>query len=488
MLRAVERSNAKRRVKRQRPHHAAARPDVSQPENTDRLPRVDHIVVVMMENHSYDSYLGTLAGRGDGFPLDGQGKPADPHRNLDASGAPVPPFHLARTVQEDGVPTQTWQASHVQYADGALDGFPRSIEQTVPSRVGQAKVSMGYWGPQDLPFYHSLASTFPLATRWFCSCLGPTFPNRRFLISGTAHGLVDDVIVSCYDVPKAGTIFDLLTADGISWANYHNKRRWRVVLPTVLGRTGHRIGRLVLPYLAGVIPGLQQFVIGEFQFCADMYPREFLRTVNHALPLEKFFAAAADGTLPSFALVDPDYGAFSEENPQDVQCGEGFAAAVVNAVMEGPAWPRTLLIWLYDEHGGYYDHVVPPAAPEPDDVPGTSLPERFPILARLPLLKKLLAELDLADGTGPRPYDRLGFRVPAVIVSPYAKPDCVVTQPFDHTSILRLLEEKWNLPALTERDAAATAPLAALDFDAPPAFLFPPVLAAPARPWSQDRG
>ena len=81
---------------------------------------------------------------------------------------------------------------------------------------------MGYWTEADLPFYHGLARTFPVADRWFCSCLGPTFPNRRFLISGTAHGLIDDLPWDLVDYPAAGTIFDALSKHGISWVNYHN--------------------------------------------------------------------------------------------------------------------------------------------------------------------------------------------------------------------------------------------------------------------------
>jgi hypothetical protein len=80
---------------------------------------------------------------------------------------------------------------------------------------------MGYWTERDLPFYYGLARTFPVADRWFSSCLGPTFPNRRFLIAGTAHGLIDDSPYDLLDYPPAGTIFDLLTRYGISWANYH---------------------------------------------------------------------------------------------------------------------------------------------------------------------------------------------------------------------------------------------------------------------------
>ena len=160
---------------------------------------------------------------------------------------------------------------------------------------------------------------------------------------------------------------------------------------------------------------------------------------------------AAAGTLPAFSLVDPDFGAYSEENPQDISHGESFAAAVVDAVMRGPAWESTLLLWIYDEHGGYYDHVPPPEAVAPDDVPARNWQLDLPPWLRTllkPLLSKEFAELANAD-TGPAVYDRLGFRVPAVIVSPYARPEFVLHEVLDHTSVLKLLEEKWNLPPLT---------------------------------------
>jgi phospholipase C len=485
MLETLERRLSTRRRRAQSPYAQGARPRPGVAEGTDGMPEIEHIVVLMMENHSYDNYLGTLA-RGDGFPSGPDHEPSDAHGNRTADGTPVAPFHLSTTKQHEGVPTQTWHASHLQWDDGRLDGFPRSIEVTMPAKKDLAGIPMGYWDEADLPFYRSLASTFPLATRWFSSCLGPTFPNRRFLVSATAHGLIDDVLASLYDEPPAGTIFDALSAHGISWANYHNKPRGSTLVKALLGRTGHKLGRLGLAFLAGVVPGLQQYATGTFQFSADMYPRGLLETFNHALALSTFFDAAARGTLPAFSIVDPDYGAFSEENPQDIHDGEGFAAAVIHAVMRGPGWPKTLLVWLYDEHGGYYDHVEPPVAATPDGVAGTSLAERFPVLRRLPLLKRQLAALDLADA-GPRTYARYGFRVPAVLVSPFARRDFVTDQVYDHTSILRLVEEKWNLPAFTRRDAAATAPLEALDFESPPAFLEPPRLVAPAKPWATPR-
>jgi phospholipase C len=201
--------------------------------------------------------------------------------------------------------------------------------------------------------------------------------------------------------------------------------------------------------------------------------------MNHLRTTQQFFADAAAGTLPSVSIVDPDFGAYSEENPQDIGLGESFSCAVVNAVMNGPAWESTLLLWIYDEHGGYYDHVQPPAAVAPDEIPARNWQLTNPWARRLLgiLSPKSLKALENADD-GPVTFERYGFRVPAVIVSPYARPDFVLSEVLDHTSVLKLIEEKWNLPALTHRDAAAVSPLGALDLTAPPAFLKPPDLPA----------
>ena len=131
--------------------------------------------------------------------------------------------------------------------------------------------------------------------------------------------------------------------------------------------------------------------------------------------------------------MDPNFDTESEENPQDLRRGEQMAAKVINAVMHSPNWAKTVLIWTYDEHGGYYDHVPPPPAVRPDDIP---------------------PDIDVPPDL-PGMYDRLSFRVPAVIVSPYAKRNYVSHVTHDHTSVLKLLETKWNLGALTYRDANA---------------------------------
>jgi len=454
---------------------AAYSPQPGAQPGTDALPQIKHIVILMMENHSYDNYFGMLTDHGDGFSLGPDGKPVG--SNADSSGKRVPLTHSAKTTQHAHVPTQTWHASHIQWNNGAADGFVRGIEQTMPDE--DATAAMLYWTESELPFYYGLARTFPLATRWFGSCLGPTFPNRRFLIAGTAHGLIDDLPFDMIDYPENGTILDHLTAHGISWVNYHHLSRIRINWQRIGHAKGLQFFRLLGGAVAGLYPQFRARLESKLVVTADMYPLGYLRALNHIRPIDDFWHAASAGTLPSVTFVDPDFPANSEENPQDIQIGEEFAARVINAVMNGKGWPHTLLVWLYDEHGGYYDHVPPPAAPAPDDVPAMSPYQRYPalkLLSRTSLGRKVTA----AD-SGPQTYTQLGFRVPAVVVSPYAKPGYLSEVVYDHTAILKLIERKWSLPPLTRRDAAAADMLEMLDLESPPAFLDPPVLPKPAR-------
>ena len=383
---------------------AGERPDPSRPEGTDLLPLIDHIVVVMMENHSFDNYFGML-GRGDGFTLDDQGRPTN--ANSAADGTSVPAFHMANTCQLEKQPSQAWNATHTQWNGGAMDGFVRS---------DSGPVAMGYWTAADLPFYAALATTFPLCDRWFGSCMGQTYPNRRFLLAGTARGNIRTEADTLKDPPPPnGTIMEALNRHSIPWRDYYSD------LPSV---------GLYLPVLAA--------------------------NGDKAVKIDQFYADAAAGTLPAFSLVEPNFDKESEENAGDITLGEAFAARAINAVMAGPAWSKTLLVWCYDEHGGYYDHVPPPPAVPPDDVGPKLLP-----------------------GDVPGAYDRYGFRVPAVVVSPWAKADYVSSVVHDHTSILALVERKFNLPALTNRDAAADDLLDTLDLSGSPAFATPPTLPAP---------
>jgi phospholipase C len=490
----LEHYEVKRLVRRRAAAQPGPRPRPAQPPGTDLLPQIRHIVVLMMENHSYDNYLGLLTGRGEGFPLGPDGEPDV--SNYGTAGETIRAFHLPSTGQHQGLPSQSWHATHVQWGEGKCDGFVTSAQAVqAEARAGAAQstdtspeaalAGMGYWSERDLPFYYGLARTFPVADHWFGSCLGPTFPNRRFLIAGTAHGLIDDSPYDLLDYPPAGTIFDLLTSHGISWANYHPladgqpRSKW-----THYARHTRKMARRRLLSMGRSVPAVCAGVSKDIKFTADVFPLGIGRYMQHVHGTGQFFADAADGTLPGFSIVDPDFEAYSEENPQDIQKGESFAAEVINAVLHGRGWPHTLLIWVYDEHGGYYDHVPPPPAVPPDDVEGrTAVAARTRLGTLLRTVSPHLVKNKENMTQGPHRYDQYGFRVPAAIVSPYARPDYVCSTVLDHTSVLRLVEEKWNLPALTARDAAAATPLDALDLAGPPAFLEPPDLPEPSLRW-----
>jgi phospholipase C len=376
---------------------------------TDQVPEIEHIVVVMMENHSFDNLLG-LIGRGDGFSLRSDGTPAA--SNPDGHGNEIHAFHMPNECQTTGV-RNDWTAAHEAYDNGTNQGF---VTSSTPE-------AMGYFTKDDLPFTCGMASVFPIADRYFCSAMAQTDPNRRYLISGTSLGLIDDSFP--LELPPNGIIYEQFDKHGITWKDYYSNA------PT-LG--------VYLPYLSPSNP-----------------------ISKGVVKIEQFYVDAAAGNLPSYCLVEPNYQTSSEEDPQDIQFGDQFIGKVVNAVMSSPNWPKTMLIWTYDEHGGYYDHVPPPAAIPPDDIPP-----------------------NLKPGDPPGTFDQYGFRVPAGVVSPYAKKDFVSHTVYDHTSILKTIEEKWNLPALTRRDANAASMFDMLDLRSKPAFLKPPTLPAAANPIAKE--
>jgi phospholipase C len=381
---------------------------------TDTLPEIEHVVVLMMENHSYDNLLGMLGRgpgkrpRGDGFRLAKDGLPTA--TNPYADGRIQRAFRLPTTCQESSRPSQEWTASHNQFDDGRLDGFVRT-PISYGSSVIQGPVGMGYWTAEDLPLTYALAETFPVADRWFCSCLAQTDPQRRYLIAGTSQGMTGDVgnpvATPLLGTPaKNGTIFTHMQSAGITWADYNTT-----------GPTGTTM---------------------------ELYSNDSAFTKTNAPDISQFFADARSGKLPQFSLLDPNFGTQSQENPQNMAVGEGFLGQVIDALRDSPAWRKTLFILTYDEHGGYYDHVPPPKALAPDGFAPVVNP-------------------------GEKQYDgfaRYGFRVPSMLIGPYVKRDHVSHLVYDHTSVLAFLEHKWNLPAMTKRDANANNLLDFLDLDA----------------------
>jgi phospholipase C len=375
------------------------------PAGTPSMPEIRNIVVLMLENHSFDNLLGMVPYQVKGrHRVDGLRRRH--HRivnfNPDATGQRVYATHGSSPCQLSGEPSQSWNASHESYDTGRNDGFVK----------GSAPIAMTFWDKSDLPFTYSLAQHFPLGERYFCSVLAQTYPNRRFLFTGTASGTIatnDDT----FKIPAAnGTIFDRLNMHGIDYGIYYQQVPSYLIVPNS-GVPGTRVHNFT-------------------QFATDV----------------------AAGNLPQFTFIDPNYSNTSEENPQDIQVGEEFVANVVQTLMRAPTWKHTALFLTYDEHGGYYDHVPPPAAILPDSIP--------------PML---------TAGDAPGTYNRYGFRVPLIVVSPWARPHYASRVVQDHTSVTAFIERKWNLPAMTFRDANAAPMTDYFDFRHP-TFRKPPRLHA----------
>ncbi len=394
----------------------------------------DHLVVVMMENHSFDNLLGELSRTREdicGLTFDVSTSKAVNSNPVGHDPAEVvTSFPFPGSAQGPDV-DQSWASSHEQINGGKMDGFLR----TAPKHSLQP---MGYYTRESLPFAYWLADEFTVGNRWFGSLPGPTYPNRRFMLAATASGCTtSELSTLIHDTPPNGTIFDQLHKHGISWANYFTDIPMTFILArNAIGHLDHhhRIDQFYVDCAAGKLPDVS-FLDPRID------PSSRIGKPFNELPppLEEILRKL-------LADLNTKYPGESQEDPQDMQPGEVWLRKVVTAVLDSPKWDRTCLIYIYDEHGGYYDHVPPPEAVAPDDVaPVYSSPD------------------DPRVG-----YTQYGPRVPAIVVSPYSRAQTVTNVVHDHTSVLATIERKWNLPALTYRDANAADVMDFLDLSAQP--------------------
>lgn len=386
------------------------------PAGASSINNINHIVVLMQENRSADTYLGQLNTQGQPSY---EAEPTTGNPNPLVSGGTIVPFHKTSLCETSDL-NHSWTGLHQAYDNGAMDGFTTandiSSSNADPTDPTGSR-TMGYYDKSDLPFYYSLYSTFATDDRYFASVLGPTFPNRFYALAATSFGHIQN------DFPPAGgwpqaTIFDRLGAAGISWKIYDS-----------------------------------QFAFGSMFSYVQQH-------MDHVAPISQYYADATAGTLPQVSFVDPVFGAApnteTDEHPSsNVQLGQNFAYGVVNALETSPNWSDSALFLTYDENGGFYDHVAPPAAVVPDNI--------------APMLQ---------PGDTPASFDHYGVRVPVVVVSPYAKAHYVSHAVDDHTSILKFIETRYGLTALTARDAAADPMLDMFDFNTA-AFATPPSFTAP---------
>jgi phospholipase C len=382
------------------------------------LNQIDHIVVLMLENRSFDCLLGKLYPPSPQF--DGL---TGAEFNVDAAGNQIKVWNQPGTdpvsmVIPDPDPGELWTDINTQLfgkpdapAPGqvpTMEGFVRNYLTQTDSPVASyvAKNIMHYFQPDQVPVISSLARQFAVSDRWFASAPCQTWPNRFFAHTATANGYENnDPTHFPYTMP---TIFNRLEQAGIG--------DWKIYF--------HDIA--------------QSQALSELWLLAD-----------HFHFYQQFRSDAQAGSLPAYSFIEPRYFADwtmpnDQHPPHNVTMGEQLIADVYNSLRAGPQWTKTLLIITYDEHGGCYDHVPPPKAVPPS-----------------------------ATASQPFNFDRYGVRVPAVLISPYIPPGTVLrppgTVPFDHTSIISTLRARFPQlgPALTDRDAAAPDLSTALTLPAP---------------------
>jgi phospholipase C len=476
------------------------------------LRKVNHVIIVMQENHSFDNYFGALAyGAGspyhagvggcragdhscvDGLAckVDGAGNLSCANWNPEDDGTRVRVFHDAnRCVRPDL--NHSWFETHEEANFSEPNetlhetlSIVRVNDTTEQIDTGESPLeddTMGFYTQDDLPFYYDLAQKFAIDDRYFSSVLGPTFPNRSYLVAATSFGHLttnDTFPPPGGYKPITGTIFDLLDAQHVTWADYF--------------QDAPQGGSFRLFSAAGADP--------------------------HFLPLPVFLAQAAGvsaaGDLPQVSFIDPNFGLFGpasendEHPPTDIQRGQAFVSKVVNAVRNGPHWKDTVIFITYDEHGGFYDHVAPPRAPQghsrtPDGIspgqcadlsnpPASLQPGGGAECAANPLSKTDTTAIDAAklcpafalNPTGPFPnecasFDQLGFRVPFLAISPFSKPAYVSHTVGDHTSLLAFIEKRFLSSGngddeggrlhLTRRDQHASTLEDLFDFDGAPSL------------------
>lgn len=398
---------------------------------------IKHLVFIIQENHSFDNYFGvypgangippgtlvplnpndTLSGKTPPFHLDattriaivGDELPpgvADPANLMDP--ATVAPYHLPSQVQVQV--SSAWNAAHLAYNHGKMDGF--IYAQNVAHLNGT--LAVGYYGRSDLPYYYDYADNYVLDDSFFSSLLGPSLPNHLYIASGSSGGIIGN---SGETLTSGGvgtgalhlawtTLAQELTAAKVSWAWY----------------TGQS-----LPIAGGVWDPLPLF---------SYFQQNFTLMQSHVLYTQSFLDSVANGSLPAVSWITPGgwkpaempkacaAEEVSEHPPARQDCGMDYVSALVNAVMKSQYWQDTAIVITWDDYGGFYDHVAPP----------------------------------MVDQYGE------GFRVPTLVISPWARHHFVDHTTYEFGSLLKTAETIFHVSSLTSRDANASDILNSFDF------------------------
>lgn len=385
--------------------------------------KIDHIVLLMMENRSFDHYLGALNFDIDNpthqprldvnglAPNDVSKTPLPTNRYLDSSAndPPVEPWCMdpelivRQTAFPD--PPHEWESVRAAWNNGQMDGFVRAYQdayrrmgataaqhalQNLPTGViyelpyATARCVMGYYTRKTLEVLYGLTDQFTLCDNWFASFLGSTHPNRVFANAGHCGQVLHTGLASAI-ARKPPPVWD-------TWEQTNtrgNKISWKYYLPA-------------------------SEMLSTFLLWLGFYNHH----EKQAATFKDFCADCDNGTLPQVSIVEPPYSIADDHPTHDPRRGQAFLRMVVDNLRKSPCWDTCALILTYDEHGGFFDHVAPP----------------------------------LRSPSASRPLDYLGVRVPAVVISPYAKRMKAVHDLFDHRSILKSIAERWDLdlPDLSE--------------------------------------
>lgn len=382
---------------------------------------VNHIVLFMQENRSFDHYFGKLndyrVSKGLSADADDLSKAGDVSLPSWNGSGNIAPYKMNTACIGDL--SSSWLEAHYDVDLGAasnppdpphMNGFARmagGFAEHDPTHGGfdvAGKRAMGYYDASQLTFYYWAATQFATSDRWFSAVLARTQVNRMYFLAATSNGYAfpgDGDGHPALNVDSVKNIFQLLEDAGITWKVYVTDR-WAP------GKTGSTYMNYFYTFTS--------------------------KHVDKFVDAKQFLVDAQNGTLPQVALIESGYeGSGNDEHPLNpVDLGAKYSRALVNALMTGPNWKDSVMFITYDEGGGLYDHVPPMKTVSPDDIkPRGLLPE---------------------DPRGD--FDVTGFRVPLIVISPFAKPGFISHTPADFTALLKFVEKRFDLPNLNKRDAA----------------------------------
>jgi len=445
---------------------------------------INHVIILVQENRSLDNYLGALRQywAQNGYPdqsFDGlpqfnptngaaplqRPAPSNPGCNSSSPAPgncipdpsnPVKSFHLSTMCTENTSPS--WDEAHndwdyndnVGNSPAANNGFvfTAAYDGRIVGYYDTNGIrAMGYYDGSDLNFLYYMATNFATSDRWFHPAMSRTNINREYLLGATSGGYAYPNGTNAADTPQlqSKTIFEELQNAGITWKIYVN--------PTGTGCSGP-------PYQAACL--MLNSYLSNFTYAqtvVSQYPQNIQ-------PISQYFTDLQNGTLPQVAEIEPASDAGLDEHgtdtdtggPINIQAGDAYVESLIKPLMSSSSWSSSVLFWTYDEAGGLYDHVSPQPMPSPDGIAP----------------KDLLAGDICTASTGPIcNFTWSGSRVPLIVVSPYAKKNYVDHTVADYTAMLKFIETRWNLPALSARDAAQMDMSEFFDFSNPP-WMTPP--------------